>query len=198
MSAQRELHTVLGTEPANAEKISPLLEDAASALADVKVPTEDEIHELASGAYRFTQTSSLESEDTDRRFEEAMKNLSKWRGGAQVYLNGASVLLRRTRPGTSRYEAKKRVLAALRAQHPSAAAEQFYFTRETGAEPPPELAPSTTAPLPTPPATGATALVHKSFTDLVATKPEALGEAQLDHLARLLAIPSDPRSPDAG
>ncbi len=197
MSAS-QLHQLLGVDSGNADKISPLLEDAASALAEVKVPTENEIHELASGAYRFTQTSSLESEDTDRRFEEAMKNLSKWRGGAQVYLNGASVLLRRAKPATSRYESKKRVLAALRAAHPSPAAEHFYFTRETGVELPAELAAAATAPLPTPPATGATALVHKSFVALLDSRPESLTEEQRDHLVRLLAIPSDPRSPDAG
>src|SRR5207253_3068191 len=104
------------------------------------------IHELASGAYRFTQNASLESEDTDRRFEEAMKNLSKWRERPQVYLNGASVLLRRLKPGSTRYNAKKRVLAAMRAHHPSPAADQYYFTRETVAELAPELAASGAAP----------------------------------------------------
>lgn len=198
MSARAELHTILGLEPGNAEKIAPLLADAASALAEVKVPTENEIHELASGAYRFTQTSSLESEDTDRRFEEAMKNLSKWRESPQVFMNGASVFLRRLRSGTTRYDAKKRVLAALRGHHASPAADHFYFTRETGAEIGPDFAAKAAAPLAVPPATGHSALVHPAITALLGSKPEALSEEQRDLLVRLLAIPSDPRSPDAG
>jgi len=198
MSATVDLSKILGIDAASIAKVAPLLEDAASALGEVKVPTEAELHELASGAYRYTQNQSLESEDTDRRFEEAMKNVSRWREHPQVYLNGAAVLLRRASPQVSRYEAKKRVLAALRAAHPSAAAEHFYFTRETGAEATPDLGAAATAPLPAPPARGEGALVHPQVAALLAAKPESLADEPRDLLVRLLAIPHDPRSSDAG
>jgi hypothetical protein len=195
MSAQKDLATILGVPAASAEKVEPLLADAASALADVKVPSESEIHEMVSGVYRMQQNESLESEDTDRSLEEAMKNVSRWRETTQVYLNGAAVLLLRAAPTLGRYEAKKRVLRGFRALHPTPASERFYFTREKGVELAPELA--STAPLESPPVKGAAFLAHPVFAALVGKKPEALDEKERDMLVRLLSIPTDPRSKDA-
>src|SRR5204862_3067102 len=89
---------------------------------------------------------------------------------------------------------------ALRGAHPSPAADQFYFTRETGAEAPAEAA-GASAPLPAPPGRGEGALVHPTIAALFGPKgppPEKLADEQRDLLVRFLAIPSDPRSPDAG
>jgi hypothetical protein len=198
MSADDAVVKILGTDAANAAKIVPLLQDAASALTEVRVPTEQDLHELASGAWRFTQSASLESEDTDRRFEEAMKNVGKWREHPSVYLNGAAVLLRRSNPKISRYEAKKRVLGALRTNHEGPAAEHFYFTRETGIEPPAALTARAQAPLPTPPARGEAALTDPKVEAVLGAKPSTLTDEHLDLAVRLLSIPRDPRSPDAG
>jgi hypothetical protein len=194
MSAAKQIAPILGTDVATAEKIGPLLSDAAAALAEGHVPTEAEIHEIVGGAFRFTENESLESEDTDRQLEDAMKSVSKWREGAQVYLSGASVLLRRAKPASNRFDAKKRVLAAFRAVHAGPACERFYFTRENAIEFP-EYRGGAGAIAP-PPETGAGFFRGVAFEQLIDTRPDELTDGQRDLLVRLLAIPSDPRSPE--
>ncbi len=191
----QDLPTLLGVPAQSAGMVEPLLGDAASALAEVRVPSESEIHEMVSGVYRMQQNDSLESEDTDRRLEEAMKNVSRWKETAQVYLNGATVLVLRAAPTLGRYEARRRVLRALRALHPTPASERFYFTREKGIELAPALAQA--APLESPPEKGTPFLAHPAFAALVGKKPETLDERERDLLVRLLSIPTDPRSKDA-
>jgi hypothetical protein len=192
--SQNPLEQTLATDARTAASIEPLLEDAAAALAETRVPTEKEIHDIVAGAYRFTENDSLESEDTDRRLEEAMKNVSKWREHAQVYLNGASVLLRRSHAALGRFEAKKKVLAAFRTRHPTPASERFYFTREAAVELPAELARTPRPALASPAVRGEAVFAHASFPALLAARPEAASDEQASMLVRLLAVPTDPRS----
>jgi hypothetical protein len=195
VTTQKNVAQVLGISPADTDKVAPLLEDAASVLAEESVPSESEIQALVAGTYKFDAEGSHSSDDTERRLTEAEQNVSRWRTRAQVFLNGAAVLLKRASPSTSRYEAKKRVIAALRAFHPSRGSELFYFTRETGVEMAPEPG-GARAELAPPQIRGKSFHEDPAFAQLVRTPPDRLTAGQIDVLLRLLSIVIDPRIKD--
>lgn len=194
MTSLEKAARILGTDGAGAEKVAPLLSDAASALAEVSVPSEAEIHELVSGSFKFDESGVHESQDMERKMGEAMKNLSRWRERAQVFLNGASVLLRRTLPDLTRFEAKKRVLGAFRFLHTGTGSERFYFTREGAIELPPDLASRAKVELAPAALRGKSFQDHPAYGELVRTRPGDLTHEQIGLLLRLLSLVVDPKA----